>query len=162
MSVDKVWYHYSFQFGSNNSEEFQDVAFMSDAHAELLDDFVIDLLSGKELHGRNKPSWLDKNGKTIKVASGYESSNVWHYHIGEHNKELSPATKNIREKNLEDQVSSEIVHYTWQGNETKELVILGFSPNHKNFPLAIDKSNPLRSRTTTFKYPQDKLVDPHK
>ena len=161
MPVDKVWYHHSFQFGSNNSEKFQDLAFMSNAHTALLDDFVMDLLSGEALHGRNKPSWLDKNGNILKIASGYEKSNVWHYHVGKHNTSLPPTTDNIRTQNLDIQVSSEVIHYTWQGKETQEIIVLGFSPNHKNFPLAIDKKNPLRARTTTFKYSKDKLIDPN-
>lgn len=160
MPVDKVWFHTSFQYGKVDTEYFQDLPYINDTHFNLVENFVIDVLSGNELHGRNKPSWLDRDGNVIQSAATYQQCNIWHYHIGDHDTSLNPLTKNIRNQNLAEQVSSEILHYTWQGNETSELIILGFSPTHEDFLLGNDKRNPLRSRVSPVKYPSSKLINP--
>ncbi|QFT13416.1 hypothetical protein [Vibrio sp. THAF190c] len=146
MPVKAVLLHKSFFQGMTNNCYFVDYQNLSDEHLDLLMDFVDDVIDGNKLKGRNKPSWHDKDGKDIPKAKAYKQCKVWHYHAGPHADDADYKTLNVRQPNYEDYTSDAVIHYSWLGEQQDKIVILGFSPQHKKFPLPSDKGNPLRSR----------------
>ncbi|ENN9980997.1 TPA: hypothetical protein RQK55_000255 [Vibrio vulnificus] len=146
MPVKKVWLMKAFAEGNCNTRYFKDLNALDDEQFDALFQFIDDVTSGNALKGRNKPSWLDKIGKKLLHAKTYETCNVWHYHAGPFSQSALPVTSNIRIKNLGDNVSDAVIHYTWLGKTQDELIVLGFSPEHHEFPIPSSKNNPLRSR----------------
>ncbi|MFA0378438.1 hypothetical protein [Vibrio sp. 10N.222.54.A3] len=159
MPVKTVLLHKSFMYGNSDSQYFVDYKNLSDTHFDLLMDFVDDVLDGNKMKGRNKPSWHDKDGKDIPRAMSYKRCKVWHYHAGPHSIHATAHTLNVRIPNYDDNVSDAVIHYSWLGEEQDRIAILGFSPQHKNFPLPNDKANVLRSRMVLGgKVPAQSLV----
>lgn len=146
MPVKTVLLHKSFFQGTADNKYFVDYQNLSDDHFDLLMDFVDDVLGGKEMKGRNKPSWHDKSGKDIPKALAYKQCEVWHYHAGPHDEDAVAYTLNVRLPNYDNNTSDAVIHYSWLGKEQYQIAILGFSPQHESFPLPSDKGNPLRSR----------------
>ncbi|MCE9846164.1 MULTISPECIES: hypothetical protein [Vibrio harveyi group] len=160
MPVKEVFLHTKFFYGRSDSDIFRDFSKLSDSEYELVEDFVDQITLGEGLKGRNKPSWLDKHDNEIRNTQTYKDCNVWHYHAGPHSPDADILTKNVRDKNLGDNTSDAVIHYTWHGKEQDVVVILGFSPQHKKFPMPSDRRNVLRSRMVLEgDYPNNLLVD---
>ena len=159
MPVSYVWLHESFYNGETTSDYFIDFSYLSDDQIGLIEDFSYAALRGSRLSGRNKRSWVDRNGNDVPTAQSYKSSHMWHYHAGPHDNSKHD-TENVRTENLGQQTSDSVIHYCWRGEN--EIVILAFSPKHERygFPKVNDKQNVLRSRIRIGgKYPSDKLVN---
>ena len=160
MPVKEVWLHKTFFIGRHDNDIFRDFSKLSDSEFDLVEDFFLTVTSGEGLKGRNKPSWLNKHGQEIKDSVAYKQCNVWHYHAGPHSPDADVLTKNIRAKNLGDNTSDAVIHYTWHGKEQDVIVILGFSPQHEKFPMPKDPQNVLRQRMRVRGiYPDNMLVD---
>lgn len=136
----------AFAEGNCSTQYFKDLSALNDDEFDALFQFIDDVTSGNALKGRNKPSWLDRQGNKLRNSETYENCNVWHYHAGPFSQSAAPVTPNIRKQNLGHNVSNSVIHYTWLGRTQDELIVLGFSPEHHKFPIPSSKNDPLRAR----------------
>lgn len=128
----EVKFHKSFLLGACNTDFCVDEDSLSPGESEAFYNWVKDLLAGHSHSGRNKESWIDKNGGEIAGAASYKNNNGWHYHCGPTIYSTGTVdTPPTLDRNMLGDSTEEAVHYSKAFSGT--IVILGYSRKHVPF-----------------------------
>ena len=132
-----------FQSGLNNGEYFVDLPFLTDEQLASVAHFISRVEEGAPLPGKNKESWLLDDLSDAKHSGTYKDLDYWHYHSGPYLSQHSgySLTHGLN-RNLHGLTSAAVIHYQ-KKVETREVVIVGFSPKHIPFPPSDVGNNPL-------------------
>ena len=141
--VFNVFLDPSFINGQNNGEYFVDLPFLDNNQLVDIAKFIKKVESGEALAGKNKESWLLDDLSEAKDSALYKDLCYWHYHVGPYSSQqsITSMTHGLG-RNLNGLTSAAVIHYQ-KKIETKEVVIVGFSPKHIPFPSSDAGNNPL-------------------
>lgn len=141
----KVTLDPDFLAGLNRTRFFSDFNALSSEELYAIATFIRAVEHGDGLPGKNKESWLSDSLDFIPGAEDYRDMRYWHYHSGPSVSDgrLLSMTYGLQ-RNLHGLTSSEVIHYQ-KNEEDREIIIVGFSPEHVPFPSPNDPDNLLFS-----------------
>ena len=127
--------------GTSNIPFAIDGQHLTDNELEIIQKFLEDVINGRSLVGKNKPSWVDDNYDKIPGSDNYEQENYWHYHCGPSWKDYTFKNHTVDLNfNPSGKHSKECIHYS---KFDDEIVIVGFSRDHIPFLSSDNGNNPL-------------------